>query len=864
MQSCCFAPEDLAGQLVQPWPYHRLVSTAVSPTTLFKMKAAVIFFLVATFVAAAADDATFAAGQCDAEDAQALLQSRVSIAVLDSVNDADMEALGAFKYLPEKASDQHSNDKGYEVFTEVKDACDACDVACEDKQLKAAFVLCDDDKNKKLTVDEVHDCMFDGDAITAGTKPDHAANVNASDAVLTPAKAAQFVKDHDADGSNDLTEDEFLDACAPPCNGIATLEENTTIATTRSVAKCISTTVDKVTKAITEKCARSVPVRACWSSWEFWKGSFWSCRWKTVIETYDCVKNKIVDIVTKIGAGFADCYKNVIDEVKKKAGGPFMDLLDACSNPDSCKKHLLAGPKKLYDKVVDEAKSELESLVLREPLRTGVTMTDNLLKKVPPLAADLADVAIDVGTAVVKMVKKSAKAIREEPNLNMCTPSGYGYWSFAPTDCGAFDRLKDILKISGWIWDIPAIFEDVVNKFAGCVSKRSIFSLPTPFLNVDVKRFCVPDILQVPVKGIVGTFRYIMAQMAAGVNGCSGSSEQQPVCQMAKDIKKIGQKMKTAFSSSLLQQTAEVVGSELHGDQSRYTGGTTADCAGEDFKVFIELSGTASFPGKVPDSITLSFVSAIGCRKKKLFVDLVFGLGGDLFIAGFKVEPPSKISTGGAVAIGFEVGTPSEDIVSWQGSFKIVGSATVAGATGQLELGFKVLPSLDYPKGFKVQPVVEAGSLLAQQARQQEIDNAVEKAETVEDKVYKAAGTMLRHMRNLDVTEMFQAAQFMSEMRRGAASIKGQAQSEGWPYPKEASLTAGLAVEFCLTCGLNAVTKSAAGASDNDAGALIPKMPKACTDTRPTLCPQWAKHFCTGQWASWMATNCAKSCSACS
>jgi len=29
-------------------------------------------------------------------------------------------------------------------------------------------------------------------------------------------------------------------------------------------------------------------------------------------------------------------------------------------------------------------------------------------------------------------------------------------------------------------------------------------------------------------------------------------------------------------------------------------------------------------------------------------------------------------------------------------------------------------------------------------------------------------------------------------------------------------------------------------------------------------CPQWAKYYCTGRWASWMATNCQKSCSACS
>jgi len=302
-----------------------------------------------------------------------------------------------------------------------------------------------------------------------------------------------------------------------------------------------------------------------------------------------------------------------------------------------------------------------------------------------------------------------------------------------------------------------------------------------------------------------------------------------------QDIKKIGEKLKKAFSTSLLQQTAEAIGSELHGDQARYI--AAGDCAGTDFKIVIELFGTATFPG-YGDGITLSYMYVIGCKKNKFFLDLVFAIGGDLFLAGWNVNPPAKIETGGGIALAFEIATPSDDIVSWAGAFKIVGSATVGGATGTLEIGFKMLPSPDYPKGFKVAPVLEAGSLLGQQARQQEIDDAVEKAETIEDKVYSASGTLLKHFRNIDVTELVQTAEFMSAMRRGAASMKGQGQAEGWPYPKEAALFAGLSAEFCLTCGLNAIAKSRAGANEAaakkdlpNAKALVNLGGSGCTST---------------------------------
>jgi hypothetical protein len=212
------------------------------------MKVYIILLYVATF--ANADDVTCTAdGQCDAKDTQALLQSRVAVSELGSDDDwdddwADVDdyVRGVFKFPPEKATDSHKNEKGFEVITKVEKACAACDLVCEKKQLKASFIVCDDDKNKILTVQEVHDCMFDGGVVGDGGK-----DVNASDAVLSTATAEQFVKEHDADGSNDLTRDEFLDSLES-CDTTSLLADNTTISETRAVAMRLKHSVESYKK----------------------------------------------------------------------------------------------------------------------------------------------------------------------------------------------------------------------------------------------------------------------------------------------------------------------------------------------------------------------------------------------------------------------------------------------------------------------------------------------------------------------------------------------------------------------------------------------------------------------------------------
>jgi len=361
--------------------------------------------------------------------------------------------------------------------------------------------------------------------------------------------------------------------------------------------------------------------------------------------------------------------------------------------------------------------------------------------------------------------------------------------------------------------------------------------LPSPFLDVKIKSWCVPKIIQPVIKGIVGTFRFVIAQIAAGIAGCAGSHANQPVCIMVEDMKKIGDKLKKLFSGSFLQKSAAVVGETLSGDKDQFavSGGAEAKClGGTDFQVTLGLSGGIEFP-PWGDSLSIAITGAIGCRRNVLFGDLIIGLGGSLFIAGVNIKLPDMRKTSfcpPGVKVAFAIGTPSTDIVSWSGSFDIVAAVEVLGLTVKIGIGFKVLPKPAYPTGFSIAPKIDVkcpfllqdaraegkeldtatasrcAFLLQQESRERELEDEVAKHDQTEDKVYTAVGVLIKQFVELPHEEYIQAGVITSALQEGASRMAGKGLetegAEGFPIiPKSAMLSAGLGVNFCCTCGIS-------------------------------------------------------------
>mmetsp|Transcript_74901 Transcript_74901/g.136878 ORF Transcript_74901/g.136878 Transcript_74901/m.136878 type:complete len:1036 (+) Transcript_74901:107-3214(+) len=706
----------------------------------------------------------------------------------------------------ELPSQPHSNGSSVEIFTEVHDVCACDDIPCQEAALREDFGECDTNADGKLTAQEVRDCIFDGHGIDAGRQANGSINVTVDDAVMSLNAAMNFIQANDDDSSGYLEIDEFTAAHPDGCQGsnstaFMQLTGNGTksveLKRTEVIKKCVSETASQVTKAVWKVggCVKNVNVKDCVKvrSWKVWEwGWDWNCAWKTVAEAYDCTKNVVETVITKLAASFASCLKNVIDEVKKKASGAFMSLLPACTGPEDCVQKLMNKVGELVEQVISGLKSAANGLLQGTTLGEGYKMAKRVVQKLPSLAIDLGNAGVEIGQTVVKFVQGSISGIEKHSgSINFCSASGMGHWSLQPTDCGAFAQLKKTIS-EPTPWSIQSNFADTVLKFASCVLKSELLVIPTPFLNFQVSQWCVPTPLQAPMRGILGTFRFFMSQVAAGVSGCQGSSATQPACQMVANLRNVGAKMKKAFTSlQMLQDGLGVIGHELHGDNSTYR----LDCAGQDFSASITLSFDVSFPFKSM-SLPLSFVT--GCRHNALFADLKMGMGDTNAV--IPASLPDGASAGASISFGFNVGTPGNAVSSHSNSMTLDASLQLPGVEAGLGLSLTILPEPKIPKGFYLSMPVAAGSLLVQKA----IDESVRQSDTTENKFYAAYATMFANVKDIDFAAFLRKSAAMPALQQSAAILHKHRTGQ---IPG-LSLVSSMWFSLCLTCSLPSDTKS--------------------------------------------------------
>lgn len=809
----------------------------------------------------------FDIAQDDAEEAQ--VETAVKEAESDNadVNDEDGEFIAdeaEERDIDENADEvELSSEDAMKMATDgqVQDACsDPCDTACLENANKASFVECDADKNNKLTIDEIQSCHIDGtdETIAAGV---------ALYQQVSESRAREFMEFYDEDKDNELTPDEYLKAIVP-CEA-SLKEEGTVLSKTTGIANCVAETVKRVTSKENYKCEKREQHQSCslvqtnlqndkndeslaqtdqqeetddqeeigmadqlqgrrrrrrgWGVKKVVRHVVRAvvCSWHTVVKIVNCVRDVVRNVVNSVRASFTDCWNNIV----KGVSGGFMELIKNCNSVDKCLDHLLAGPKALLDKIVDLAKAGLNALK-KGPVGKAVDYVMRVAKKVPPIAHAVGGAFVDAVNAVGKLVQGAAQAIRDQKSLNFCTTAGMGYWSYKATDCGAFGRMKDIFKVSN-IGSIPGIFRDVLAKFGKCVIKLGALSLPSPFMDVKVSSFCVPKWLQLPIMGIVGTFRFLMQQIAAAASGCKDPT--QPICVMVEDFKKVGAKIKTAFAASLLETSTAIV-SDATGE--RYD----SKCSGTDFSIFVTLKVALSFPPPIESGVTFGFTFTQGCRDNRYFADLLFGIHGLLFLMGYDLGPIEKSKGAIAVDLGFNVAKPSADVVQWKGQFAIIGAAKWGNTAIKIVLGFKMLPDPTYPTGFSLSFTAKAscifGCLLEETAEdlaaERKLQDALVQEESVEGKIRAGMGHVFSEMAKADFAQLGQHELLIAGLKRGAAIMagKGSEDESSLPVPDSASLHAGLGSDFCLTCGANDKEKKAAGATP--AGA-----PSASTAASP-------------------------------
>jgi len=302
------------------------------------------------------------------------------------------------------------------------------------------------------------------------------------------------------------------------------------------------------------------------------------------------------------------------------------------------------------------------------------------------------------------------------------------------------------------------------------------------------------------------------------------------------------------FASNFMQQTAELIGEKVHGDKHalgvKKVAGGGVSCGGK-WAIFFSFGGTVQFPGIIGFhnngySLGLGFTVSLGCRSGILYPDFLFDFAGGKKIFGLKLPTVSKFGVAGT--LGFNIASPSNDIVQASGAVDIAGSLIVGTPPSSFKIkvgiGFKILPLPDIPMGFAVQlafafgqtPAPRTGSvkgpngavLKSNQAHlkfpatppalEQESEEQEEAEETsLEDSIYSTVGRSVKALLEHDFEDMFESGRFMAAMEIGASAmgnVKGNTANTAFPIaPEELAVSAGLKMKFCITClpGIRAV-----------------------------------------------------------
>lgn len=608
------------------------------------------------------------------------------------------------------------------------------------------------------------------------------------------------------------------------------------------------------------------------------------CVGGVVVSAGKCAVNTVGNAIEAIGDMFKSCWNALLKSAKNgvaKASRWAMDLVEPCSSLSKCKEQFVKGSKLMWEAAKKAFTWAVDNTVFAGPagkkMKKAVNAMINIVKKVPKIAKGVGLAAIRAAEAFLKLFTDTAKGIkREAEGLNFDSMgTGFGLWLLKPTDCGAFSTHDGISAIFDFkkIGKIKQNFVNGFTRLGQCLIKTPILSVPIPFMDLVILRWKVPDPVQLPVKYIVGTFRYVFKQLAAAVAGCPPQHASEPICVFVKEIAEVGHLLATAFTGALLlEEVSEHMGERLHGNKAQYKVERNANgqlhansCSADDFKLAGAYIGQLSFstigkgigPGGTPnagsDSVSIKFQLQLGCRTnsytglKVFFIDMMFGAGLTKFILGINVEPVEGFKTGGAFEVSWESGKQTDAIVQW-------GASVVYGATLKVclpvpcydvtfGLSLAILPEPSLPKGFSISPKLDQDSVpalleaghhdhpsLLQVQRQQEIEEIANMGKTDEERVYRAVGVMFHHIKNMDsyvfsseyIMSLIRAGSFAMIKQRdealGAAKHNQTAGSEASPYayPSKLAMSAGIKVDFCLTCGLSAAAASLAyGAPPN-------------------------------------------------
>lgn len=549
-----------------------------------------------------------------------------------------------------------------------------------------------------------------------------------------------------------------------------------------------------------------------------WNG--FSCSTSTVAKTCSVAKScntpKTCSVpkTCNLADSFSDCLSEITDTFSG-SGKQFMKYVEntGCGSASACENTVNSGLADAYELLEQEVQDGYSSFA--SSITDHASATSNFWTKVRDegqavVSATSAKV-LSVGSSVVEYLGGAFPTFTKYDLGDVCSKSGSGFWYMEGTDCGAFSQMS---KIFTDLTNAESHFKSAGSKFGTCVAKTGLLNFPTPFLDLKIASFCLPQFFVTGLEYFIGGILYGTSTMKTLVTDITGviqdfAENNIGLLQLGRDI--ANRRQQRLGAGANLTSRHITSGASECGDQNNWG-----------LEIIVSMAASATNSDGTTTSFSLGLGIGLGCQGGNLktpnaLLNIAMGTGGTM--------PPSKPEGSTAIDIGLEW---SDDYSSFATSRVDESAAIVITPEVSAELGaskipvaagvpisFGVLPDPSVPSSFSfaIAPEISAVQLgeKVSHAMDQARNSALATGSSHEESTLaalQAMGEQLAGPKGLKSALANMKFDRMHILNKAAAVdehkmelLEAAHKQKQLGIPVSLSIAAELAWKFCITAG---------------------------------------------------------------
>jgi len=222
----------------------------------------------------------------------------------------------------------------------------------------------------------------------------------------------------------------------------------------------------------------------------------------------ECPGPKSCPVANKcnVASKFSDCFSEISSKVSGASKSLVKLITDTgCNSPSSCRDRILDGLEDAWELLRDELHDQANQAVSGVLSSSALSKVKSIYRTVKTSGVAAATALTNISLQIADYFSGHYGSFTKYNFGSVCSADGSGIWYMEPTDCDLFDEMAEIFD------DLPNAISHVsgtVNKLEKCITMTGLLKVPTPFLELQVESFCIPEALLTPLEYFLGAMLY--------------------------------------------------------------------------------------------------------------------------------------------------------------------------------------------------------------------------------------------------------------------------------------------------------------------------------------------------------------------